>query len=330
MKKILIIQTAFIGDTVLATSLVEKLKSYYPDAVVDFLLRKGNEGVLYGNPLVGKVWVWIKKQNKYKNLMALLKNIRRERYDLVINAQRYAATGLLTAFSGAKETRGFQSNPLSFLFSKRFHYSIDKDRVMHETNRLHVLIRDLTDELPAKPRIYPGKEDEAKAALYKTGPYVTLTPSSAWFTKQLPFQKWVAFMDAFDRRYRLILLGGKDNITEAEALCKASNNPNTLMLAGAMNFTESAALMRDAEMNYVHDSAPLHFCSAINAPVTAIFCSTVPEFGFTPLSDKSYIVQYEDALSCRPCGFHGRKSCPKNHFKCGFGIPTEKLLSTLH
>ena len=49
--------------------------------------------------------------------------------------------------------------------------------------------------------------------------------------------------------------------------------------------------MKDAKMNYVNDSAPMHIASAVNAPVTAVFCSTVPEFGFGPLSDVSIIVR---------------------------------------
>ena len=70
-------------------------------------------------------------------------------------------------------------------------------------------------------------------------------------------------------------------------------------------------------MNYVLDSGPLHICSAMNAPVTAIFCSTSPAFGFGPLSDISIVVEPQEKLSCRPCGAHGHKKCPEGHFKCG-------------
>ena len=69
-------------------------------------------------------------------------------------------------------------------------------------------------------------------------------------------------------------------------------------------------------MTFSNDSAPMHFASAMNAPVTAIYCSTVPEFGFGPLSDNSTIIETGEKLECRPCGLHGRKKCPKQHFKC--------------
>jgi len=87
--------------------------------------------------------------------------------------------------------------------------------------------------------------------------------------------------------------------------------------------------MKDAVMNYVNDSAPMHFASAMNAPVTAVYCSTVPSFGYGPLSDERHIVEVKEALSCRPCGLHGYKACPLQHFKCAMDITDEQLLQTL-
>jgi ADP-heptose:LPS heptosyltransferase len=84
-----------------------------------------------------------------------------------------------------------------------------------------------------------------------------------------------------------------------------------------LSLMESAALMKGAKMNYVNDSGPMHIASAMNASVTAFFCSTIPDFGFTPLSEISFIKQVDHDLDCRPCGLHGFNSCPKGHFKCG-------------
>ena len=84
--------------------------------------------------------------------------------------------------------------------------------------------------------------------------------------------------------------------------------------------------MTNATMNYVNDSAPMHMASAMNAPTTAIFCSTIPDFGFGPLSDQARIVETDENLECRPCGLHGFKKCPEGHFKCANTIDTESLL----
>src|SRR5580692_8430186 len=124
VQKFLVIQTAFIGDVVLATALIEKLHAHFPEARIDLLVRKGNEALLAGHPFLHRVLVWDKQRSKLKNLYKMIRLIRREKYDKVINVQRFAATGVLTALSGAKETIGFDKNPLSRLFTYRMPHII--------------------------------------------------------------------------------------------------------------------------------------------------------------------------------------------------------------
>ena len=330
MQKILVIQTAFIGDVVLATAMVEKLARFYPDAEIDFLLRKGNERLLDNNPHLHEVLVWNKKEKKMRNLFSMLVEIRKRRYDIVINLQRFFATGLLTAFSAGKQRIGFDKNPLSFLFSKKVkHVIASSEGNKHEVERNNDLILSLTDDSFTKPKLYPSENDFASVEVYTHTPYVTMTPNSVWFTKQYPAEKWRELMNSFPSEYKIYLLGGKENIADCEQLKRNSSNTNVEVLTGKLSFLQSAALMKTAAMNYVNDSAPLHFASAMDAPVTAIFCSTVPAFGFTPLSDQSYIVETKVQLSCRPCGLHGYKACPEGHFKCALTIETEQLLQTL-
>jgi heptosyltransferase-2 len=330
MKKILVIQTAFIGDVVLATAVVEKLAHYFPEDQIDFLVRKGNESLLANNPHIKHVLIWNKKERKTANLFKTIGGIRKTKYDIVINLQRYFSTGLITAFSAATTTIGFDKNPLSFLFSKKIPHVISTAApYKHEVERNNALIAAFTDNTLIKPKLYPSATDFAAVQSYNNNSFVTMTPSSVWFTKKYPFEKWIELINAFPKEHTIYLLGGKDNIEECEAIRSASTNANVVVLAGKLSFLQSAALMQAAVMNYVNDSAPLHFASAVNAPVTAIFCSTVPAFGFTPLSDQSYIIETKEALPCRPCGLHGKKECPLQHFKCGFGITTHQLLQTL-
>jgi len=112
-QKILVIQTAFIGDVVLATALLEDLHAAYPYASIDILVRKGNESLFTSHPYLGEVLIWHKKEHKYANLIRLIKQIRQKKYDQVINLQRFAATGLITSLSGAVQTIGFDKNPFS-------------------------------------------------------------------------------------------------------------------------------------------------------------------------------------------------------------------------
>ena len=133
-------------------------------------------------------------------------------------------------------------------------------------------------------------------------------------------------IDALPEGYNIYLIGAPDDKELEGSIKQIVNNPLRIInFCGELNFLESTALMQGAVMNYVNDSAPLHFASSVNAPVTAIYCSTVPAFGFGPLSDNSMIVDV-GKLYCRPCGLHGRRECPEGHFKCAKEIKTEQLL----
>ena len=115
----LLIQTAFIGDVILATALVEYLAQHEPATPLDVLVRRGNEGLLVGNPHIRQVLIWDKKTKKYPNLLRLLRQIRQARYSRVVTLQRFASTGFLTAFSGAPIRAGFAENPFSRFFTWR-------------------------------------------------------------------------------------------------------------------------------------------------------------------------------------------------------------------
>lgn len=313
-RNILVIQTAFIGDAILASSVIEKLHAFFPNATISLLVRKGNEALYQNHPFLKEVLVWNKQEGKYASLFKLRKQIKCNNYDAVINLHRYASSGFLTAFSGALFKAGFDKNPFSFLFSKKVKHVIGDGR--HETERYNELIEEFTDKKVVRPKLYPSQNDFNKADAFKKGKYVCMSPSSVWFTKQLPEIKWVELINQLPADVTVYLLGAKGDVELCNRIKNQDKRTNTVVLAGQLSLLESTALMKDAEMNYVNDSAPLHLCSSVNAPVTAFFCSTVPAFGFTPLSDTSKIVEVKN-LECRPCGLHGFKSCPKGHFKCG-------------
>lgn len=327
MKKYLVIQTASIGDVILSTSIAEKLRAIDPACQIDYLIKKGNEGVFYGNMNINELFIWDKKKDKYKNLLTIIFQIQNEKYDAVFNLQRFFSSGMVTLFSGAKKTYGFKKNPLSLFFSKSFPHEYKED--WHEINRNHQLIKHLTDEKPALPKLYPTKKDNAKMSIHKTKPYLTITPASLWFTKQYPYEKWVEFLKALPPHLHVYFLGGPDDSSLCHQLIKESGYVNAMNFAGKLSFVESATLMKDALMNFVNDSAAQHIASSVNAKTTTLYCSTVASFGFGPLSEDAVIIETKETLKCRPCGIHGHQSCPEGHFKCGLNIDTEQLLKRI-
>ncbi len=326
-RQILVIQTAFIGDVILATGLLEKLHSTYPNAQLDFLVRKGNEGLMNEHPFVRETIVWDKKGGKYRNLAKLIGKVRSTNYDLVVNIQRFANSGMITAMSGASMKIGFDKNPLSWTFHRKIPHRIEEG--VHEVERNHDLIRDLTDDRHKNPKLYPSQKDFDIVKKWQSKPYLCLAPASVWFTKQFPKEKWIEFIEAVPFNGNIFLLGAPSDHELCEEIIKKSGRSTAQNLCGELSLLQSAALMKDAEMNYVNDSAPMHLASAVDAKTCAIYCSTVPEFGFGPLANNNHVVQIEEKLDCRPCGLHGKKSCPKGHFKCGLNITKEQLNAVL-
>lgn len=329
MQKILLIQTAFIGDVILMTAALESAHAAYPHAQIDVLVRQGNESLLKGHPFIQTLYVWEKKKAKYRSLFQLLFSIRKAHYDVVINFQRFASSGLITAFSRAKQRVGFSNNPMSWMFDKKTLHQVGSkgdQHFLHEVERNRQLMALWSDVPAARPKLYPSSADFDKIEPFATDRFITISPASVWETKRFPAAKWVELIQRAKRR--VVLLGGPGDRTLCQEIASLAHGSLVQVLAGDLTMLQSAALMTKAEMNYVNDSGPLHLCSAMNAPVRAIFCSTIPEFGFGPLSDNGKVIQTQLELDCRPCGLHGHRHCPQTHFKCAQSIQINDILAS--
>ena len=243
----------------------------------------------------------------------------------MFNLQRFFTTGLIALFAKSKRKSGFNKNPLSFTFDHKVHHEIGNGR--HEIERNIDLVAPVTDSTFMKPRLYPSNKDYEKVSQYQNRAYITVAPASVWYTKQFPKEQWVAFLNELDGQYDVHLIGGPGEHALCGEIIEKTGRERISNLAGKLTFLQTAALMKKARMNYVNDSAPLHIASAMNAPVTAVFCSTIPGFGFYPVSDHSHIVETEINLDCRPCGLHGYSACPEGHFRCARSIDIRKLLT---
>lgn len=328
MKKILLVQTSFIGDIILLSTVIENIRAQWEDAHIDILINKNSEALYASHPHIVKSWTWNKKEKKHKHLLRLINSIRKEKYDVVINFHRYFSTGLLTASSGAKLKAGFSDNPFSWLYQASVPFPFEKG--LHEVDRNHHLLEATFPELQEKkpcrrPVLYPSGKDFEAVSQFQSVPYLCICPSSVWFTKQFPKERWKELIKQLPKPIQIYLLGAPvDNaLCEEISTCRPELTTN---LCGRLSLLQSAALMKNAVINYVNDSAPLHLASAMNAPVCAFFCSTVTDFGFYPLSEHAWVIEVEDRLACRPCGKHGHRECPEGHFKCAMDIPLQKAL----
>lgn len=324
--KILIIQTASLGDVILSTALANSIKSEFPNYKVHFLIKKNYSAVFNDNLLVDKVLLWDKSRNKYANLFKLLKKIRAKRYDVVINLHRFLSTGFLTAFSKGKIKIGYKQNPLSFLFNFRAkHQRIGIHETARNLNLANLYFKKLELKKPVLSVIKP-KDDVLNIISDKK--YITIFPGSLWKTKMFHVEGWQDFIKTIPLDLIVVCMGAANDYSVVQQII-TSRQENSYNFCGKTNILETAWIMKNAYMNFTNDSAPTHIASSVDAPVSTIFCSTIPDFGFTPVSSNSNIIENIEKLSCRPCGIHGHKSCPENHFKCATGIKTAQLLQNI-
>lgn len=281
----------------------------FEDVQIDMLVQKSREILLIGNPHINKVYM-LDKEHKIQSAWTLIREFRKINYDAVINVHRHGSSGLIAWLSGAKEVVGFGAHPMSFLFDRKIKH---EQRGPHEIERNYQLVSHLVSKPLVKPKLYPSEEDYRKVRQDQA--FLTISPASVWDTKRWPVEKWQNLIDQLPSHLTVFLLGGSGDRPLCQEIADGVSR-HVYNKAGELSFLESAALMAHALMNYTNDSAPVHMASAMNAPVTTIFCSTIPEFGYGPLSDEKYIYQHEGVLECRPCGIHGLKSCPKGHFMC--------------
>jgi len=325
-KTILIIQTAFIGDTILASQFARAVKTQYPNSRIHFFLRKGNESVIQGLDTIEKTWVWDKAGGKTKNLFKLISDLRKMKFDLIFNLHRHFNSGLVAAMVPAKEKIGFKQNPLSIFYTRKVNHQIPDPRGWHEVQRNLELLGNYPISPDAKnyrPELPITSKHFEKVAEFSQGDYFVIAPASVWFTKAWSESKYKELSLALSKKGLVYFIGGPGDKELCERIGSGIN------LCGKLSLLESAALMKNAKRVFVNDSAPLHLASCVNAKTTAIFCSTIPGFGYTPLAQDSIIIDVSDTLACRPCGLHGHRECPLGHFKCSLDIDVSKVLDTV-
>lgn len=327
--KVLFIQTAFIGDAILMTSMVESWSAAHPNDEIHVCVRKGNEGLFRGHPFVHEVWVWDKTGgvvSRYWKLFQLARRIRQRAFDAVFTPHRHASSGWLTVFSGANIRSAFSSHPLAKAMTHLVSHRMEAG--WHEVDRNHELIAPWV-EGKNLPRLHPNPLDLERAAtvLADHDAGIVFAPLSQWGTKQWPLEQWQALILQVNQehpQWKIVLMGGREDALELDAFADRLCLPQATVVAG-WGLLEAAALMKRARAVVTNDSGPLHLASAVNAPTVAIFCSTSPDFGFGPLATHSRVVETTEALPCRPCGLHGHPSCPEQHFRCGTGVQVRQV-----
>ena len=316
MASSVVIQTSFLGDTILTTPLLMQLARRGP---VDIVTTPAAASVLTGHPAVRTVIVYDKRKahSGLFGLTTMAARLRGATYDVAYLAQGSLRSAALAFLARTPSRIGFATSAGSWLYTVRVPYRDD----LHHAARLVMLSRPNGREPTVeetRPSLAPGtaEREQVDALLERAGVesgerLIALAPGSVWATKRWPY--YVELARTLSGAARIVVVGGPDDRVLAGEIMSAV--PNAIDATGALPMLGSADLIGRCAVIVTNDSSPLHLASAMGTPTVAIFGPTVPDFGFGPLAPVSVVVGHE-SLACRPCHRHGPRRCPLTHFRC--------------
>ena len=315
--KILIIRLGAIGDILLATPLIRCLRTAYPDARIEFLVKERFAELLEHNPYLSKT-LKFDEAGGLGEIARWRRRVGAERYDVILDLHSNIRSVLMTAFLMRQRVSRIDKGLL-----RRFAYvhlrwktlperSSVTARYFEAANGLGLLDDGggldlfVSEEKGYRPRI-PVVKDE---------PLVALVPGAGYFTKRWPEEHWVALGNLLSDRFgaSLALVGGEEDVEVCRAISSRLNGA-VVNLAGKTRLLESAAVLQGADLVITNDCGPMHMAVALKKKVVAIFGGTTEALGFFPYGTAHVVVE-NHSLPCRPCSHIGRDSCPLSHFRC--------------
>lgn len=330
LEKVLIIKPSSLGDVIHALPVASALKATLPAASIDWVVGRGYEGVLEGNPAINRIIVFDRKLLKgpgwLGRLKGFLKELRRERYDVVLDLQGLLRSGLMCGASRARMSVGFaNAREGATLFYTERVPAPDAD--MHAVDRYMLALEHLGVRASGPPEFTVSLSDEDRAeadallldiGIAKGEAFAAFAPSARWETK-----RWGAgrFVEAANRLYsdhglKPVFVGTGD---EAALMDGVSAD---LLYRGGMAFGRTplkvlAALLSRAAVLVTNDSGPMHMAAAVGTPVVAVFGPTEPA-RTGPYGNKHRVITAE--ADCRPCF---KRSC--EGVKCLADVTVEQV-----
>ena len=326
--KILIVQTAFLGDIVLSTPVIEAVKALYPAAEISFLTTPMGADLLKNDPRLSEVLIFDKRKadRGIRGLFRFGNFLREKNIAMVFSLHKSWRTSLLLWWAKIPVRIGFASAKLSFLYTQR------KVRA----SGVHDVIRNLSlvdEQNPAELAESASLALFAPQTLHSPSPaadiladrYIVIAPGSAWKTKRWKSDNFRELVANISPYQKVVLVGSAEERQLCESI--AAESP-AINLAGRLSLNDLLLVVKNSVGVVCNDSVVLHIASSFKRPVAALFCATSPDFGFGPWQTPHRILQSQ-VLACRPCRSHGSNKCPTGTERCRTDVPAAAVITAL-
>ncbi len=301
--RILVIRLSSLGDIILTFPLISKLKRRFPEAVIDFAVRKEYSEAVELNKKISGIL-------KYDgDLSGLRRDISRNSYDVILDLQNNPKSTYLRMFN-APLIRKFRKDHL-----KKFMLVNGGINLYPEIVPVYCkYIQTAEGLLSRNDSGFETTDLEESDTRIPDSPYAVVAPSAKHFTKRYPAMKYCELVKKF--RDTIPVLVGSGSMIDLEVCGKIEAcSGNALNLCGRLSLKELVFLIRRSEIVISNDSAVMHLAEAAGKRAAAIFGCTVREFGFFPQLKESLVFENK-GISCRPCSHIGLGECPRLTFDC--------------
>lgn len=321
--RVLVVQTSFLGDTVLTLPLLSEIKRRFPNSNLSLLCTPLGQELLSDHPALDEIIVDDKKKRDrgWIGLWRKAKLLRRKGFTMALCPHKSFRSGLLLFLARIPFRVGFAQSRSSFLF----HVRVNRDAEQHDVERTLSILEGLGIRTEACERVLDlpiraGTREKVIHEFQSLGldtsrMLVGLHPGSVWATKRWSAAGFAQLIRMLKERYpcEILLFGGPDDaavIDEVQKLCGGSG----VSLVDRIALHELPAALGLCSVLITNDSGPMHIAVAEDVPVVAIFCATTPALGFYPYSSKAVVLDKD--LPCRPCSAHGGRRCPLGTEDC--------------
>jgi heptosyltransferase II len=333
-SKILLVQTAFLGDAVLTTPLLGALREQFPQTKITVLSTPEIAEVFERHPAVSEVIRFDKRRNERSWLKKwiLVRRLAAHRFDLAMIPHRSLTSALLAWLAGIPRRVGFSTSQGRWLLTDvvPFEWGVhDVDRNLALLTAIGV--QNPTGDLWLKPDEAARQRvtDRLRALGVKPeDKLVGINPGSVWVTKRWLPEGFAAVADRLIREEgaRVVFIGGcQDEPAMRRILSMMKEVP--INWVGQTTLKELMAVIARCRVFLTNDSGPLHIAVASHVPTVALFGPTTRELGFFPYGNGHTVIEKD--LPCRPCGLHGADRCPLEHFQCMKLITAEEVFEAV-
>lgn len=329
---VLLLQTSFLGDTVLTLPLIAEIKRRFPIKKLTVLCQPPGRELLQDHPAIDEFIVDDKKNadRGFAGLKAKADALKAKAFTLALTPHKSLRSALMLYLAQIPCRIGFRQSAGWFFFHRR----VERDPQRHDVERNLSILQafgvrpedcERALDLPVGAAVQNAVNQKlATLGVGADALVVGVNPGSVWPTKRWSAAGFAALIGMLKESLhcQVLLFGGAEDAAVVADVQRRAGVA-AINLVDQISLRELPAAISRCAVFVTNDSGPMHIAVARRVPTVAIFCATTPELGFYPYTTEAIVIGR--ALSCRPCASHGGRRCPLGDAACIEQIRPEKV-----